>query len=96
MKNEDAEVVKTSETNVKILSCDDFPGFTCSRVFRFSLTDRGVTCIKLILYNFFLLLQACEIRHVNLNPYIGIFAEFPDVFMVSEYCAKGSLQVIIF
>ena len=39
-------------------------------------------------------LQACEIRHVNLNPYMGVCAEFPDVYIVSEYCAKGSLQVL--
>ncbi|KAJ7392263.1 hypothetical protein OS493_013642 [Desmophyllum pertusum] len=39
--------------------------------------------------------QACEIRHVNLNPYIGVCAEFPDVSIVSEYCAKGSLQDIL-
>lgn len=39
-------------------------------------------------------LQACEIRHVNLNPYLGVCAEFPDVYIVSEYCAKGSLQVL--
>ncbi|CAH3045236.1 unnamed protein product [Porites lobata] len=39
--------------------------------------------------------QACEIRHVNLNPYVGICAEFPDVLIVSEYCAKGSLQDIL-
>lgn len=39
-------------------------------------------------------LQACEIRHVNLNPYMGVCAEFPDVCIVSEYCAKGSLQVL--
>lgn len=48
---------------------------------------------RLILFLFFLL-QACEIRHVNLNPYVGICAEFPDVLIVSEYCAKGSLQVM--
>lgn len=54
---------------------------------------RVVLYDRLILFLFFLL-QACEIRHVNLNPYVGICAEFPDVLIVSEYCAKGSLQVM--
>lgn len=31
---------------------------------------------------------------MNLNPYMGVCAEFPDVCIVSEYCAKGSLQVL--
>ena len=25
---------------------------------------------------------------------MGVCAEFPDVYIVSEYCAKGSLQVL--
>ncbi|XP_022807751.1 atrial natriuretic peptide receptor 2-like [Stylophora pistillata] len=39
--------------------------------------------------------QAFEVRHINLNPYIGFCAEFPDIYIVSEHCAKGSLQDIL-
>ena len=44
-------------------------------------------------FNLLVFTQACEIRHVNLNPYMGVCMELPDVCIVSEHCSKGSLQV---
>ncbi|CAH1131699.1 unnamed protein product [Ceutorhynchus assimilis] len=35
------------------------------------------------------------LRHENLNPLIGVLAEPPRAFLVSEYCARGSLQDVL-
>lgn len=35
------------------------------------------------------------LRHENLNPLIGCLAEPPRVYLVSEYCARGSLQDVL-
>lgn len=35
------------------------------------------------------------LRHENLNPLIGCLAEPPRAALVSEYCARGSLQDVL-
>ncbi|KAF7287585.1 hypothetical protein GWI33_005943 [Rhynchophorus ferrugineus] len=35
------------------------------------------------------------LRHENLNPLIGVLAEPPRAALVSEYCARGSLQDVL-
>ncbi|XP_057663758.1 retinal guanylyl cyclase 2 isoform X2 [Diorhabda carinulata] len=35
------------------------------------------------------------LRHENLNPFIGCLAEPPRAALVSEYCARGSLQDVL-
>lgn len=35
------------------------------------------------------------LRHENLNPLIGCLAEPPRAVLVSEYCARGSLQDVL-
>ncbi|EDO27372.1 predicted protein, partial [Nematostella vectensis] len=39
--------------------------------------------------------QACELRHVNVNPCVGVCVEPLTVCIVNEFCAKGSLQDIL-
>ncbi|XP_031572375.1 atrial natriuretic peptide receptor 1-like [Actinia tenebrosa] len=39
--------------------------------------------------------QACELRHVNINPYLGVCVEPLDLCIVSEYCTKGRLKDIL-
>lgn len=34
-----------------------------------------------------------EIRHNNINPYIGSCVEPNQIYIVTEYCSKGSLLV---
>ncbi|RWS19310.1 Csa-Guanyl Cyclase 5-like protein, partial [Leptotrombidium deliense] len=36
-----------------------------------------------------------EIHHANINPFIGAYIEPNCVYIVTEYCAKGSLQDIL-
>jgi hypothetical protein len=38
-------------------------------------------------------LQMRDIRHDNLNQFIGACAEPPIVCIVMQYCSRGSLQV---
>ncbi|KAK3742363.1 hypothetical protein QZH41_019299, partial [Actinostola sp. cb2023] len=40
--------------------------------------------------------QACELRHVNINPYLGLCIDPLDVCVISEHCTKGRLQDILF
>ncbi|KAK9879677.1 hypothetical protein WA026_006738 [Henosepilachna vigintioctopunctata] len=42
-----------------------------------------------------LLLLLHGLRHENLNPLIGCLAEAPRAALVSEYCARGSLQDVL-
>lgn len=35
------------------------------------------------------------LRHENLNPLIGCLAEPPKAALVSEWCARGSLQDVL-
>lgn len=34
-----------------------------------------------------------ELRHDNVNPFIGSCIDAPYILIVSAYCSKGSLQV---
>ncbi|XP_036369998.1 guanylate cyclase 32E-like isoform X2 [Octopus sinensis] len=36
-----------------------------------------------------------ELRHPNINPFIGACVDGPYVLIISEYCSKGSLQDIL-
>ncbi|CAL1527410.1 unnamed protein product, partial [Lymnaea stagnalis] len=36
-----------------------------------------------------------ELRHDNVNPFIGACVEPPHIYIVSNYCSKGSLQDIL-
>lgn len=38
-------------------------------------------------------LQARDIHHSNVNPYLGVIVEPPKICIVSPYCTKGSLRV---
>lgn len=44
-----------------------------------------------ILFSFFW--QMRELRHDNINPFIGACIDSPSILIVTAYCAKGSLQV---
>ena len=44
------------------------------------------------LFQFFCF-QMRDIRHDNLNPFIGACVESPNICVISQYCPKGSLQV---
>nr|XP_006813675.1 PREDICTED: atrial natriuretic peptide receptor 1-like [Saccoglossus kowalevskii] len=33
-----------------------------------------------------------EVRHENLNPFIGVCIDNPNICIVTQYCSKGSLQ----
>ena len=37
-----------------------------------------------------------ELNHDNLNGFIGAGIESPTIFIVTNYCSKGSLQVTIY
>ena len=37
--------------------------------------------------------QMRELRHDNINPFIGACIDSPSILIVTAYCAKGSLQV---
>ena len=39
--------------------------------------------------------QMRDIRHDNLNQFIGACVE-PEVCIVMQYCSRGSLQVMLF
>ena len=47
----------------------------------------------LLKFTFQLCFQIRDIRHDNINPFIGACIDGPDILVVSAYCAKGSLQV---
>ena len=34
-----------------------------------------------------------DLRHDNLNPFIGACVDSPNICIISQYCSKGSLQV---
>ena len=34
-----------------------------------------------------------DIRHDNLNPFLGVSIEAPLICIITEYCSRGSLQV---
>lgn len=36
-----------------------------------------------------------ELKHDNINPFIGAYIEPNSIYIVTEYCAKGSLQDIL-
>ena len=37
--------------------------------------------------------QMRDMRHDNVNPFIGACVEPPNICIVTQYCSKGSLQV---
>jgi len=36
-----------------------------------------------------------ELRHDNINPFLGACIDSPVIMIVTAYCSKGSLQVYI-
>lgn len=48
--------------------------------------------IKRICFVLFLL-QMRDLRHDNLNAFIGACTDPPNICIVTEYCARGSLKV---
>ena len=36
-----------------------------------------------------------DLRHDNVNPFIGACVDPPNILILTEYCSKGSLQVCI-
>ncbi|KAG9509546.1 Guanylate cyclase 32E, partial [Fragariocoptes setiger] len=41
------------------------------------------------------LIQALELRHENVNPFIGACVDAPHVCLVSMYCPRGSLEDVL-
>jgi len=39
--------------------------------------------------------QMRDLRHDNLNPFIGACTEAPHICIVTEYCTRGSLRDIL-
>jgi hypothetical protein len=37
-----------------------------------------------------------DLKHQNLNTFIGACTEAPNIVVVWEYCTKGSLQDVIY
>lgn len=40
-------------------------------------------------------IQIRDLRHDNVNPFIGACVDAPNILVVTAYCAKGSLQDIL-
>ena len=36
-----------------------------------------------------------ELRHDNINPFIGACIDSPSILIITAYCTKGSLQDIL-
>lgn len=45
--------------------------------------------------NLFLALQLRDIRHDNLNAFIGACTEPPNICIITEYCSRGSLKDVL-
>jgi atrial natriuretic peptide receptor A len=43
----------------------------------------------------YMLLQIREVRHDNLNPFIGASTDPGHIYILTEYCSKGSLLDIL-
>lgn len=41
------------------------------------------------------MLQLRDLRHENINPFIGACTEAPNICIITEYCARGSLRDIL-
>ena len=41
------------------------------------------------------LLQLRDIRHDNLNAFIGACTEPPNICIITEYCSRGSLKDVL-
>jgi serine/threonine protein kinase len=51
--------------------------------------------IKLIFYPYQSPYKLRDIRHDNLNAFIGACTEPPNICIITEYCSRGSLKDVL-
>lgn len=53
----------------------------------------SISLLSHLNFNVFYFTKACDCQHANVNPFIGACIEPGNIFLLTEYCNKGSLQV---
>lgn len=52
-------------------------------------------CFEIFVKKITFCFQIRDLRHDNLNPFIGACLDAPSILIVTSYCSKGSLQDVL-